>query len=149
MQYASGTIGRVFYIRFDHDEDLLAGLQEFITQNQIASGMVHLIGAVSSGSLVTGPREPVLPPDPVWDHLSGHELIGTGMIRTGQTGPKLHLHVSAGRGETVRTGCLRKDCAVYIVIEAVITEFEGFCIGESWDERSCLHLPDPSPHLKK
>lgn len=144
MQYASGTPGRIFYIRFDHEEDLLTGLQTFICDHGIRSGMIQLIGAVSEGMLVTGPRETVLPPDQVWQTLRGaHEFMGTAIIRSGPKGPSIHLHASAGRGESVLTGCFRTGTRVYIVIEAIITEFLGFEIGEVADEKSGLHLPVP------
>lgn len=144
MQFASGSPGRIFYIRFDHGEDLLAGIQTFATDHEIRSGIIHLIGAVSEGTIVTGPKETVLPPEPVWQTLSGvHELIGTGMIRAGPQGPKVHLHAAAGRGGSVLAGCFRKDTRVYLIIEAVIIEFSGFSVGEEWNERTALHLPKP------
>jgi len=145
MEYAAGRPGRIFYVRFDTGEDLLPALESFIRTQEIASGIIHLIGAVSAGSLVTGPRETVIPPDPVWTHLTGaYELVGTGMIRTGLHGPRVHLHASAGRGETVLTGCFRKDMTVYLVIEAVIMEFSGITVTEVEDTQSGITLPSPS-----
>ncbi|PKL59978.1 MAG: DNA-binding protein [Methanomicrobiales archaeon HGW-Methanomicrobiales-4] len=144
MQFASGSPGRIFYIRFDHDEDLLSGIQSFAAEHQIRSGIIHLIGAISEGSLVTGPKETILPPDQEWQNLSGaHELLGTGMIRSGPEGPKVHLHAAAGRGSSTLTGCFRKDTRIYIVIEAVIIEFSGFSVREFWDEKAALYLPKP------
>ena len=144
MQYASGTPGRIFYIRFDHGEDLLSGIEAFVTEHQVCSGIIHLIGAVSDGRLVTGPKETVLPPDQVWQSLTGaHELIGTGMIRSGPEGPKIHLHASVGRGSSTLTGCFREDTTVYILIEAVIIEFAGFSINGILDAKTGLHLPIP------
>lgn len=142
MQYASGSQGRIFYIRFDHGEELLAGLQSFITEQGIRAGIIHLLGAVSSGSMVTGSRVSTLPPDQVWNYLEEtHDLIGTGMIRTGPEGPKVHLHASAGQGDSVLTGCFRKNVTVYLVIEAVIIEFTGISIDEIYDEKSGMSLP--------
>ncbi|WP_319578416.1 PCC domain-containing protein [uncultured Methanospirillum sp.] len=148
MQYASGSQGRIFYIRFDHGEDLLSGLHTFIREHRIGSGMIHLIGALSQGNIVTGPKETTLPPDPVWQSLDeAHELIGIAMIRQGPDGPSLHLHTSAGRGSSALTGCLRTGTQVYIVIEAVITEFSGFTITTGHDEKTGLDLPIPSQNL--
>ncbi len=144
MQYASGTQGRIFYIRFDHGEDLLAGLQSFIREHRIRSGVVNIIGALSQGNLVTGPKETVLPPDQVWQSLDeAHELIGIAVIRQGPDGPSLHLHTSAGRGSSSLTGCMRTGTQVYIVIEAIITEFSGFTITTRHDEKTGLDLPVP------
>ena len=144
MQYASGTQGRLFYLRFDHGEDLLAGLHSFIEKHQIRSGVIHLIGAISSGKLVTGPRETVLPPDPVWQTLDeAHELVGIAMIRTSPEGPSIHLHTSVGRSDSVLTGCMRAESRVYIVVEAVITEFSGFEILKESDPKTGIDLPVP------
>lgn len=143
MQYASGTPGRIFYLRFDHGEDLLTGLRTFIRDHQIRSGMIHLIGAVSEVKMVTGPQETVLPPDQVWLNLDkAHELVGIAVIRTGPQGPSIHLHASVGSKSSSFTGCFRSEARVYILIEAVITEFSGFEIGEITDEKTGLHLPD-------
>ena len=142
MQYAAGTPGRIFYIRFDHGEDLISGLQTFISEHQIQSGIIQLIGAVSQGKLVTGPKKTVLPPDQIWQSLDeAHELVGIAIIRSGIDGPVIHLHASAGRENSVLTGCFREGMSVYIVIEAVITEFSGFIIKDKPDEQTGLHLP--------
>lgn len=144
MQYASGRPGRIFYLRLDHDEDLLTVLQNFVSSHKIHAGIVHLIGAISGGTLVTGPKETTLPPDPVWHQLEGaHELVGTVMIRSDNQGPVLHLHATAGRGTESITGCFRKGTTVYIVVEAVIIEFEGFTLGMENDTQTGLRLPVP------
>ena len=142
MQYAAGTPGRIFYIRFDHGEDLISELQTFIQEHQIQSGVIQLIGAVSQGKMVTGPKKTVLPPDQVWQSLDeAHELVGIAIIRSGVDGPIIHLHASVGRENSMFTGCFREDMSVYIVIEAVITEFSGFIIKDKSDKQSGLHLP--------
>jgi uncharacterized protein len=144
MQYASGTQGRLFYIRFDHGEDLLSDLQIFIREHQIRSGMIHLIGALSQGNLVAGPKKTVLPPDPDWHSFDeARELVGIAMIREGSDGPVLHYHCSTGRGDSTLTGCIRSGTKVYIVIEAVITEFAGFTVFTEKNENIGLDLPIP------
>lgn len=144
MQYASGRPGRIFYLRLDHGEDLLMVLQNFVSSHNIHAGIVHLIGAISEGTLVTGPKETTLPPEPVWYQLDGaHELVGTIMIRSDDKGPALHLHAAAGRGTESITGCFRKGTTVYIVVEAVIIEFEGFTLGMENDTQTGLPLPVP------
>lgn len=144
MIFKKGSPGRIFYLRFDHGEDLLSGIQSFVRDQEIQSGIIHLIGAVSEGSMVTGPRETVLPPDQVWNSLSGaHEFLGTGFIRSGENGPKVHLHASVGRENSVSVGCFREKTKVYILIEAFILEFSGFCIWDKFDSLSGLSIPDP------
>ncbi len=142
MQYAAGRPGRIFYIKFDHGEDLLSGLQSFIRTQAISSGIIHLIGAIGEGSLVAGSQEETIPPDQLWRDLTGvHDLIGTGMIRAGPDGPKVHFHASAGRGDSALTGCFRDGVRVYLLIEAVIIEFSGISVYEITDEKSGLPLP--------
>jgi hypothetical protein len=147
MQYASGTPGRIFYIRFDHGEDLLAEIEKFAHSHQIASGSINLIGAVSEGSLVSGPHTSDLPPAPIWHELPGiHEFVGAGVIRHGADGIKVHLHASAGRDIRALTGCFRENIRVHIIIEAVIMEFSGFTIQEEYDPQTGLALPVPHQH---
>jgi uncharacterized protein len=144
MQYASGTMGRIFYLRFDHGEDLITNLHSFVKEHRIKSGMIHLIGALSQVHIVTGPRKAVLPPDQIWQTLDeAHELVGIAMIRTGPDGPSLHLHGSVGRERGALTGCIRSGAKVYIVIEAVITEFAGITITTMHDEKVGVDLPVP------
>lgn len=149
MEYASGTQGRLFYIRFDHGEDLLLELQTFISKHHIRSGMIHLIGALSQGTLVTGPKETVLPPDPNWRSFDeASELVGIAMIKEGTDGPVIHFHCSTGRGDSTLTGCIRSGAKVYIVIEAVITEFAGFSVFTEKNEMIGLDLPIPRQNKK-
>jgi predicted DNA-binding protein with PD1-like motif len=144
MHYASGSPGRIFYIVFDHGEDLLLEIQNFVAEHQIRSGIIHLIGAVSGGSLVTGSKITAVPPEFMWETISDvHDLVGIGMIRSGPDGPKVHVHAAAGWGRSTLTGCFRKDTRVYLVIEAVIIEFAGFSVSAEWDEKTNSHLPYP------
>ncbi len=144
MQYAEGKIGRVFYLRIDHGEDLHATLRTFIEQHDIQSGIIQMVGAVKNTSIVCGPKEDRLPPDPDFHEIApAHEIIGTGFIRKGPDGPALHLHISAGRGDRVRIGCLRSKAEVFIVIEAVIIEFTGIALPVIHDSKTGIHLPEP------
>ena len=144
MRYTSGRCARVFYLHIEHGEDLVNTIRDFVSKQEIQAGIIHLIGAVRNARIVTGPKEDTLPPDPSFVSLQqAHELIGTGMIRTGSDGPEIHFHISAGRGETALTGCLRGESEVFIIIEAVIIEFSGMEIGMSHDPKTGLSLPDP------
>jgi len=44
MQYQEGKIGRVFVIKFDHNDDLLLNLKELIINENVPSGMVFFWG---------------------------------------------------------------------------------------------------------
>jgi predicted DNA-binding protein with PD1-like motif len=146
MQYAEGLVGRVFVIRVEHGEDLLATIRGFASDKGIRTGLVHFLGALSSGSLVTGPEVPILPPDPHWERYSGGwECFGIATIFSGPDGPAIHYHGSVGRGSRVLTGCLRETASVYIVVEAIILEFSGFSASRIPDERTGMNLPVFSP----
>lgn len=144
MRYTSGRCARVFYLHIEHGEDPVKTIRDLVTEQEIQAGIVHLIGAVRNANVVTGPKEDILPPDPHWVSLQqAHELIGTGFIRQGSDGPEIHYHISAGRGNTTLTGCLRGESEVFIIIEAVIIEFSGMEIGMAHDPKTGLSLPDP------
>lgn len=147
MQYTEGSVGRVFYVRVDHGEDLLGTLQRFVVEKGIRSGIIQFLGAVEKGRIVTGPREPVLPPDPMWEsYTGGCELVGLATITPGPDGPHLHYHASVGRGRDVLTGCLREQAVAYIIVEAVIIEFLGTRIRRRFDSLTGLDLPFAEPH---
>jgi predicted DNA-binding protein with PD1-like motif len=142
MEYSEGRPGRIFFSRFDHGEDLLSGIRTLCRKEAIRFGTVQVIGALLNGTMVCGPKEPVLPPVQVSRPFSaGWEVIGLGVILPGADGPRVHLHASVGRGEEVITGCLRASPAIYLTIEAVITEVEGIGGTLLPDGRSGQVLP--------
>lgn len=126
MQYSEGTVGRVFFLRFDEGEDLIDSARSFIRDHTIRHGVITFLGALHSAGLVTGPKEAVIPPVPHHETIEGGwECLGTATIYPGDDGPSLHLHATVGRGRESLTGCLRTDCRVYLVVEAVIWEVRG------------------------
>jgi len=142
MQYTEGKPGRVFIVRLDHGEDLIATLVQFLNDHQVNCGYIRFIGALQSGRIVTGPEALCLPPDQHFESFSGGwEVIGTATITPDNDGPHLHIHASVGRGEQVLTGCLRGEIITYIVIEAVITELVGVDVHREVDRKSGLCLP--------
>ena len=144
MKYASGTCGRIFYLHIEHGEDPIATVTGFVQEHHVHAGIIQFIGAVRQARLVTGPEKDILPPDPHWEEVSAaHELVGIGMIRTGAERPAVHIHISAGRGGTVLTGCLRGEAEAYIIVEAVIIEFSGMEIPLVPDALTGMQLPDP------
>jgi predicted DNA-binding protein with PD1-like motif len=104
--------------------------------------MIHFLGAVRSARIVTGPKEPVIPPAPRREEIfGGWELLGFATIYPGEEGPSIHIHTAAGRGIRSLTGCLREKAEVYIVIEAIITEFVGISAKRIFDEKTGVDLP--------
>jgi predicted DNA-binding protein with PD1-like motif len=143
MQYAQGELGRVFFLRFDHGEDLLHMMQEFLVEHEVRTGIFHILGALREGMVVTGPLEPVVPPTPreAWFE-GGWEVLGTGTILPGEGGrPMVHIHSTVGRGTEAFTGCLRKTALVYLVVEAVVIEITAPGVERRVDEKLGVHVP--------
>jgi predicted DNA-binding protein with PD1-like motif len=142
MQYAQGRWGRVFMVRIDHGEDLLLSLSQFVTEHEISHGLIHLLGALRDGRMVTGPRHLVLPPDPHYETFDGgFELFGTATIYPSDQGPRIHVHASVGRCAVAMTGCLRERAMTYIIVEAVVMEIKGLSAYMRHDARTGLSLP--------
>lgn len=142
MQCAEGRPGRIFIIRIDHGEDLLAALEHCIQEHEIQCGVIQILGALGRAKMVTGPEEMVLPPTPHWEDVDGGwEILGIGTISWVEGDPHIHLHSAAGKGDRTLTGCLREKTDVYIVIEAVITEIAGILSVSSPDRTTGLSLP--------
>ena len=142
MQYTEGQIGRIFVVRIDDGEDLLASLHRFIVDKGIEAGSVVFLGALMDAKLVTGPEKPVIPPDPhVVFFEGGWEVFGIGTIFPGDGGPTIHCHASVGRAGHALTGCLRERAVTYLIVEVVIYEITGLSARREFDQRMQIHLP--------
>jgi predicted DNA-binding protein with PD1-like motif len=142
MQYTEGRTGRIFVIRIDHGEDMLVTIQNFVAEKRIFSGIIHFLGALRDGKIVTGPEEPVLPPVPrMMSFSGGWEVVGLATISPGSKGPHIHYHCSVGRGEDTLTGCLRNLGITYIIVEAVIFEILDLSTWREIDGITGLELP--------
>ena len=127
MDYRSGSVGRVFIIRFDHGDDFLEELTSLIKKETIKNGWFQVIGGVREIDCVIGPKEPVMPPEPVWKELrDARETMGSGSIFWDENQePKIHLHAAMGHhGDTI-TGCLRKGSKTYLILEVILFEVTG------------------------
>ena len=133
MDYRKGTVGRVFAVRFDEGDLFLEGLLKIITEEKIINGWFHVLGGLREADVVTGPREPVMPPEPVWNEVRGaRETIGTGSIFWDGNEPKIHLHAAMGHHGDTLTACVRKGTKVYLVLEVVIFEIDGINASRPW-----------------
>jgi len=133
MDYAQGTIGRVFAVRFDHQDDFLTELRGLIKKENIRNAWFHVLGGLQQAAIVTGPREPVMPPEPVWREMQGaNEVLGFGTIFWDQEEPMIHLHAALGHHGATVTGCVRKDATTYLILEAVIVEIAGLAAHRPW-----------------
>lgn len=141
MRYRGGSVGRVFLARFDHGENVVDALTELCRREGVGAGWFFLLGAVARGSIVTGPREPVLPPEPVWASFDlPHEIVGMGSVALKDGAPSLHIHASFGRPGSVLTGCLRKEGETYLVVEAMVLEIAGMSAERRPDAATGLSL---------
>jgi hypothetical protein len=141
MQYSEGNLGRVFVLRMDHGEDLIASLQKFLQEKKIESGMALFMGALRDGQAVTGPEEPVVPPVPHYESFeSAWEVYGMATVYPSSEGPKLHIHSGLGRGTRTIVGCIRDRAEVYLIVEVVLFEFSGLKAERIWDEKTGLNL---------
>jgi len=99
------------------------------------------IGALKKGDLVTGPKKPVIPPEPnKLKFKDGWEVMGIGTVFTNSQGPQIHIHASMGKKNKVLTGCLRGKSKVFLVIEAVVFELKGIKATKEIDPLTGLNL---------
>lgn len=133
MEYRTGTINRVFIVRFDEGDDFLGGLKQMISKENIRHGWFHVLGGIREADVVTGPRVPVMPPEPVWDKVSGaRETLGSGSIFWDGNEPKIHLHAAMGHHGDTLTACVRQGTKVYLVLEVIIFEVTGLAATRPW-----------------
>ncbi len=143
MEYQAGSTGRVFYVRFDHGEELFGGLKALINKENVRCGWFQLFGGILQADVVIGPKQPVVPPEPIWQEVAeAREVLATGSIFWDEKEPMLHVHAALGHhGDTV-TGCVRKKAEVYLVVEAVIFEFVGMDITRPWYQEGGFNRPE-------
>ncbi|MBW6517541.1 MAG: DUF296 domain-containing protein [ANME-2 cluster archaeon] len=126
MDYTQGKIGRVFVARIDHEEDLLAELQDLAVNENIQSAFFYLLGATGGAKMVTGPKQKSLPPDVnIRQFDDAKEVLGLGNIFWEDGKPKIHLHASVSGSNGSLTGCFREFTEVFMVVEVVIFEIQG------------------------
>ena len=141
MEYTSGMIGRAFFVRFDHGDDIVSGLEAISKKENLSLATVNILGAIEKADLVCGPKKPLGPPDPnLVKFDDGREVLGFGTITSYKGKTRVHLHGSFGNKESALTGCLRKGNQTYITMEAVITEITGISLTRKLDKWSGIDL---------
>ena len=141
MKYTKGSIGRIFLLKFEDDDIVLDELDKFARHEKLKAATFIFLGALKKGHVVTGPKKPVIPPEPNWTKFKdGWEVMGIGTIFTNKKGPQIHIHVSMGKKDKVITGCVRKDSKVFLVIEAVVFELKGVKATKAIDPQTGLNL---------
>lgn len=141
MKYTKGAIGRIFLVKFEDDDVLIDNLIRLAKKERINTAALIFIGALKKGELVTGPKKPVIPPQPnKLAFKGGWEVIGIGTIFTNSKMPQIHIHASMGKKNKVLTGCLRGKSKVFLVIEAIIMELKGVNAAKDIDLKTGLNL---------
>lgn len=141
MKYTKGSIGRIFLLKFEDDDIVLDELDKFARHEELKSATFVFLGALKKGHIVTGPKKPIIPPEPNWKKFKdGWEVMGIGTIFTNKKGPQIHIHTSMGKKDRVITGCVRKDSKVFLVIEAIVFELKGIKATKSIDPQTGLNL---------
>ena len=141
MRYTKGSIGRIFLLKFEDDDIVLSELDKFARREKLKAATFIFLGALKKGHIVTGPKKPVIPPEPNWKKFKdGWEVMGIGTIFTNKKGPQIHIHTSMGKKDRVITGCVRKDSKVFLVIEAIVFELKGVKATKTIDPRTGLNL---------
>jgi len=141
MKYTQGTVGRVFLVKFENNDILIPSLSGLAKKEQIKAATLIFIGALREGDLVTGPKKPVIPPQPnEIIFKDGWEVMGIGTIFTNAQGPQIHIHASMGKKNKALTGCLRGNSKVFLVIEAVVLELKGVKAHKDIDPKTGLNL---------
>ena len=125
MDYRKGSIGRIFAVRIDHGEDVLAELSGLAVKEEIRSAFFIMLGAMGSADLVTGPKDKFVPPTIVWSKFDdAREILGAGDIFWENGAPKIHLHGAAGSSRGITMGCIRKAAQAFMVLEVFIVEMD-------------------------
>lgn len=134
-------MGRVVVGRFEDGEDIIDNITAIARKENIRSGIFHLMGGIRKGSIVVGPEEDNIPPKPVWrDIRESTEVVGFGTVFWQGEEPKIHIHGSFGKRDTVKVGCLRGPSETFLVLEVIIFEIEGINAKRELDPESGLVL---------
>ncbi|MDP4180148.1 MAG: DUF296 domain-containing protein [Bacillota bacterium] len=137
MQYREGTLGRVFVVKIEDGDDLIESIKSVAIDAEIKTASFMMLGALKEAMFVSGPKEPVLPPEQVWKSFSdGREIMGIGTLYKNDHDPSIHLHISVGKGDEAHVGCLRENGQVYIVVEVVIFEICGIIAEKIFDKKT-------------
>lgn len=128
MRYTEGKAGRVFILQLEQGDVIPGSIEAFAAEHNIQVAQVTLVGGVSKGNVVVGPRETgAKKPDPMLLPVSeAHEILAAGIIAPTENGkPVLHIHGALGRSGQTLSGCLRPGLETWLTGEAVIYEITG------------------------
>lgn len=128
MKSTEGSVGRVFILRLEDGDVVPDCIEQFAAENGVSTGYAVLTGGLTSGEVVSGPRDPnARPLQPITVPIeNAHEVSAVGVLAPTTDGaPKLHIHGALGRSGSTVTGCLRPGVKTWLVGEVVLYEITG------------------------
>lgn len=127
MKYQVGSIGRVILAHFEDGDPIISNLGDLIRKENIRGCIFYLLGGITEGKIVVGPaHDDVRPPEPTWrEIIDSHETLAIGTVFWHEDEPRVHIHGTYGKFDSVKTGCLRDEAKTFLVMEAVIIELKG------------------------
>jgi predicted DNA-binding protein with PD1-like motif len=141
MQYQIGKPGRIVVVRFGDGEDVLVGIAQICSNEEIRAASFNIVGGMKGGRFVVGPEGEEMPPIPVWRQLQeSHEAVGFGTVFWEEGRPKVHFHGVYGKRDSVKSGCMREGSESFLVLEVVITEILDVSIVRELDADSKMVL---------
>ena len=125
MQVHEGRVGRVFALKLEQGDHLIADLARFAEERHIRTALVLFQGATGDARMVLGFRPySAVPRD--FDRISSsehREVIGLGSITWTNGKLKVHLHAGTGRGREVFIAHIEE--ALTFGMEAFVVELLG------------------------
>ncbi|MBI5389371.1 DNA-binding protein [Candidatus Woesearchaeota archaeon] len=141
MQYRQAKLGRLFFVRLDHKEDIMKALRMLAVKEKIKTAVVHLLGGSDKASIIAGPKFSEVPPTPNFKALKeAREILGFGTIIQKNDKPVVHLHAAFGRDEQAIVGCVRDNSKVYVGVEAVVMEIAGIKAARTYNKELGTHI---------
>jgi predicted DNA-binding protein with PD1-like motif len=125
MQVHEGKVGRVFALKLEEGDHLIADLGRFAEERKIRTALVLFQGATGDARMVLGFR-PYSSRVRDFDRISSsehREVIGLGSITWANGKPKVHLHAGTGRGREVFIAHIEE--ALTFGMEAFVVELLG------------------------
>lgn len=128
-------------LKFKDDDIVIKEIDRFARKEKLKTAVFVFLGALKKGDIVTGPKKPVIPPEPNWvSFKDGWEVMGLGTIFTNKSGPQIHIHSAMGKKDKTIIGCVRKESKVFLVVEAVVFELKGINATKQIDPDTGLNL---------
>ncbi len=125
MRVHEGQVGRVFALKLEEGDRLIADLARLAEERQIRTALVLFQGATGDAQMVLGFR-PYSRRARDFDRIAScehREVIGVGSITWAAGKPKVHLHAGTGRGREVFIAHIEE--ALTFGMEAFVVELLG------------------------